>query len=481
MEFKDKILIFSPFNFSPKFIGPNFEILQKEIDKGNKVYYLSNKKTFKTCGFNPYGLKYMCEICVYRENKVSDLITGKYESLTFKDIINESDTLYAETALRNIDVITYNLVIENFAVGESVYSSFISKTREREFTDSKDQAILKRLALQSLTIYHALRRFIKVYSINKLLLFNGRWDYYRAAYAAASIENIKINVFELLRPGGFYEDYGASLPHNIKLRESQIQAHWEKENDYTKKEKIARDFYSRKRKGEAVLDKSYTTSQKVGKLPEYIDRNKKLIVLYNSSDDEFAAIGNEFSNPFFKDQMEGILYVADLISKNQNYQLIIRIHPNLTGLERDFVTPIYELDNKYLNVFIVKPDEDVDTYALMEAASKVITFGSTIGLEASYWGKPVLLLAKTYYYYTDVAYVPESKGNIVELLFDDLSPKNKLNAEKHAFYYLNGGTKAEYYSSDATGNHKFNGKSIDTFSLPFKVYYKALKLFRIKN
>lgn len=478
---KEKIVIFSPFNFAPSFLGLNLEFLQQEIDKGNAVYYITCDKSFTSCGFNPFELKYMCEICVKRFHQNKKYVSGSFKTIRFNDILEDSDVDYATRHLDTIPEIKKSDVIENFEVGESVYSSFISKTREKSFSSPAEMKILRKLAYQSLMVYSSLKRFMDEHRITKMVLFNGRWDYYRAALSAARAKNLQIQVIENLRAGGYYEEFGNALPHSIKIKNELIENHWNAEANLGAKQQMARDFFTRKRQGAAVMGKSFTRDQKRGHLPSFIDPAKKLVIIYNSSDYEYEAVGKEYSNPFFPDQSSSILFVAELISKRPDFQLVVRMHPNLKGLQRGFLMPIYNLAGKFPNVFVISPGDEVDSYALMDKAFKVITYVSFMGIESSYWGKPVILLGKSVYSDADVAYFPESVDQISDLLFKPLAPKPMINAEKYAYYYLCGGLKAEHYSSDSSNRHYFKQKSLVLFSPLFKAYYKMLKALKIKN
>ncbi len=216
-------------------------------------------------------------------------------------------------------------------------------------------------------------------------------------------------------------------------------------------------------------------------MPSNFDDTKKTFVLYNSSDDEFAAVGKQFENPYFKDQLEGIMYIVEYFKKTENYQLIIRMHPNLKGLKRDYLDPLYEMENRYSNIILIKPQDDIDTYELMEKADTVIAFGSTIGMEASFWGKPVISLGRSFYFYTGLTYTPKDRENIIHLLESDLQPLDKLPAQKNAYYLMTGGHKAKYYFKDE--NKQVYFKNINLNKLPswFKIYYKTLKFFSVKN
>ncbi len=475
------LLVFTSFHLPPHFVAINMEIIQQNIDAGHNVTVLDCRSSFSGCGFNPYKLKYMCEICKFRESDGLKLIQGNYKRLSIKDIISREDENKADIFLDKIQLIDKDLTFENFDVGESVLSSHISKTREREFNNEDDQKILRELTSNSIITYLSIRRFIHEENIEKVSLFNGRWDYYRAALSAARIENLDVEIFEKFRYGGYYENYGNYLPHDIGNKNDLINRNWDKNGNLEAKIKIADDFFIRKKKGHEVADKSYTKNQIKGKLPVSYDENKKTFVLYNSSDDEFAAVGKIYKNPFFEDQLEGILYLVDYFKEKEDSQLIIRMHPNLSGLTRDYLNPLYDLENKNPNIILIKPEADIDTYGLMDAANVIISFGSTAGVEASYWGKPVVLLGKCFYFDSKIAHVPKSKADIPELLESELQPMDRLAARKFGYYILTGGIKGDYYYSDENKNYFFKGKHLNPLPAWFRLKYGILKFLNVKN
>ncbi len=474
------VLIFSTFHLPPLFLGLNLEFIQRNIDQGKTVYLIDCDGSFSECGFNTYKLKYMCEICKYRENNGLKLINGDVKRISLDNIISDQDRESARDFLGNINTIKKDLILKDFEVGEAVYSSFISKTRDSEFVAESDQAILKRLAFNSILVYESIKRFINEYNIDELALLNGRWDYYRAALTAGREKKLKIEVFENYRPGGYMELFGDKLPHDIKNKNKIIEEFWESAENIVERAKSADSFFHNKRSGGFTISKSFTENQLKGKLPATFDKNKKTFVLFNSSDDEFAAVGKEYDNPYFKNQTEGILFIVEYFKNEPDSQLIIRMHPNLRGLKRSYLDPIYNLENLYPNIHLVKPEGDIDTYKLVDEAEKVFAFNSTIGLEASFWGKPVILLGKSVYV-NNVAYIPKDKKDILDLIESNLPPLNKDNARKYGYYFTKGGIKAQYYNNQQNGEIFFNKVSLTHLPAWFKLYYKTLKFFNFKN
>lgn len=474
------VLIFSTFHLPPLFVGLNLEFIQRNIDQGHTVFLIDCNGSFSECGFNTYRLKYMCEICKFRENNGLKLINGDVRRVSLDSIITDQDKESAREFLKDFNSIEKDLLFNNFEVGQAVYSSFISKTMDTQFVTKSDQDILRKLAYNSILIYESTRRFINEYSIDELTLFNGRWDYYRAALTAGRDNNLKIEVFENYRAGGYMEIFGDNLPHGIKNKNKIIEEFWNSAVDIEERQKLADSFFYNKRSGGHTISKNFTENQLKGKLPASFDKNKRTFVLFNSSDYEFSAVGKEYDNPYFNNQTEGILFIVEYFKNKPDSQLIIRMHPNLKGLKRSYLYPLYHLENLYANIHLVKPEDDIDTYKLVDEAEKVFAFNSTIGMEASFWGKPVILLGKSLYI-NNVAYLPKDKKDIIDLIESNLPPLSKDNARKYGYYFTKGGIKAQYYNNQQNGDIFFNKVSLMHLPAWFKLYYKTLKFFNFKN
>jgi hypothetical protein len=90
----------------------------------------------------------------------------------------------------------------------------------------------------------------------------------------------------------------------------------------------------------------------------------------------------------------------------------------------------------YPNITVIPASSPISTYKLIDHCEKVIVFGSTAGIEANYWGKPVILLGGSLYHHLNVAYYPKNFIELDALLFAKLDPKPRLGALKFGFYFF---------------------------------------------
>lgn len=474
------ILIASIFSIDSYSRGIMPDVLQSQIDKhpDSRIFFLSCSNTFDVCYFNTQKQPDVCYRCKVGNKNTLGLIKGDFVHLKIKDLINEENKKEAKIFFKNKDHISFEQVYENFEVGEATLSTYISRSRDRELKNVK-QEYVKELALNALALYLGLKKFLEKEKIDIVYNFNGRQDYVRAVMRAAQAANLDCYNVERTRLGGHIDFYKNILPHNIRNKWELIKKYWEEssKNEEEKKE-IGASFYKGQKEGKSIIFPSYTAGMEKGKLPDFISNNKRNLVLFNSSDDEHAALGEDFKNPFFKDQNDGLNFLTNLVGREMpGFNLIIRMHPNLVGIGHQYVNDIKALHQKFPNIFVIRPEENIDSYSLMECAEKVITFGSTTGLEANFKGIPVILLNKCYYYYSNVAYVPTNKEEVNELLKNNLSPKPTIGALKFGFFYMQGGIKTSYYYEEKMGEGiYFKGKRIHFYKLPQRIKAKLIQI-----
>lgn len=120
-------------------------------------------------------------------------------------------------------------------------------------------------------------------------------------------------------------------------------------------------------------------------------------------------------------------------------------------------------------IHLIPPDSKVSTYALMMSASKTLTFGSTVGIEATYWGKVSILYGKSFYMDFDATHNPGDFESLIEALISKgIGPKPKANTLPFAFYLSRFGIPYKVYKPELLATGTFRGKQLDkSFDLKF--------------
>jgi len=200
---------------------------------------------------------------------------------------------------------------------------------------------------------------------------------------------------------------------------------------------------------------SFVKDQLKNKLPEGFDRAKRNIVIYNSSEHE--SIGVEgFEYPFFKYQNEAIQHILKYFENNKEFHFYLRVHPMLGNFPNPQWDEIQKFD--YGNLTTIGPGESIDSYCLLDACEKVITFRSTIGVEASFWGKPSILIGQSFYSQLDCAYQPQSIDELFQLIKTTISPKFQLGALKYGYWEAVHGYAFKYFQPVGFFGGEFMGK-----------------------
>ena len=231
--------------------------------------------------------------------------------------------------------------------------------------------------------------------------------------------------------------------------------------DDKNREAIARSFFENRRNAVFAGDTIYVKDQKKGKIPDGWRTDVENIVIFNSSEDEFFAIGGKYRDvALYKTQMDGIISIIDHYKNDKTKHFTLRVHPHLKGLPFHYHTALYVL--KYPNLTVVPADSDISSYALMDAADKVITFGSTMGIESTYWQKPSISIGFAFYRTLEAVYTPKNTEELWEMINNkELKPIDKKRCLPYGYFFMsNRHENFMYVNVGKTYFFNFFGKKI---------------------
>jgi capsule polysaccharide export protein KpsC/LpsZ len=153
----------------------------------------------------------------------------------------------------------------------------------------------------------------------------------------------------------------------------------------------------------------------------------------------------------------------------------LRLHPYVAQGSPQDLRRFMDLRHPQLSV--IAPSSTVNSYDLMLASEKVISFGSTIGIESVYWGKPSILLGRTNYEDLNACYVPKTKEEAISMISDPRLPaKSSVCALPYACYIVNQGTPYIYFRPLSLDGGTFLGKRL-TASLPARIVSALLRIW----
>ena len=288
----------------------------------------------------------------------------------------------------------YNLPISVLnSIQNGVMSSLASRLRITSFSEIP-RGFWRRhyqvLLQEAIHIFFGTVSSIRRHNISILYSFNGRFFDSCAAITAAKYCNIDYCVFDVNRSRSQYSFFNSSL-HDIHANQNKAINHFS--NPSAQQLTEAHLYFENRRNGKRTYEKSFTSGQTKSLLPE-IPAGLIPISIFPSSDDEIRFLGDSFNMPCV-DQVTEIANLADKLS-GKSYILIIRMHPNMATMPKSILQRYSSL-SAYKNIMLIRPLEPVDTYALLDIASLVVAFCSSIITESAYSGKSTALIGPSPY------------------------------------------------------------------------------------
>lgn len=438
--------IFTQFDCSFIASGHLANILErvKELAiKGHTINMVYCDKYFtNTCSSNLSSCSSICNVCMlYKNNLFSYLPKGiNYIPLSkYQHLIQQDYSLPLFSNVGELKRMEYNGV----KIGYAAFSTYLTLSRnlnplfDNEFIDYMRKSMT--ICCQYSDIVRAI---IKDTTPDIIGCFNSRVLYARPIVDIAKELNIKHLCYETTYNANGKQAKIAfnTTPHNVEENTRLINDLWNSTKlSQEEKTRIAEEFFYKRKHSIPSGDKLYVKDQVQGLMPQDWDNNKHNILILNSSEDEYAALGEEFENKsLFKSQLQGLKYMIDTFKDDKDYHFYLRVHPNLKGIKYQYHTKLYELFKHADNFTIIEPESKISTYALMDQCDKVVVFGSTTGPESAYLGKPTILLSYCIYSLLDICYTPKDLREFNAYIYNkDLKPNNKTNALKYGYYRMN--------------------------------------------
>lgn len=443
-----RVLFFEPFTINIPHYGTCLEVMIDHLKNGDEVWFLGCEADYRACDVNTNHNVNICLECRDRGLNGLQMMSkyGKINSLKLKDFVSDEERrkLEGNYDFADIEALKKLAFEDFFDLGFGVASSIISMTRDPSPDTLKLSDLINRFIYSSKLSYYAFSNVIKNLKFDRVYAYNGRYAILRPALRICQKNNIEIFLHEAGSDLFKYLLTTNEMMHDIPFIQKEINDLWDNKAEAieTKLTK-AHEFYSLSRDGIVKNWFSFTDYQK-NELPAGWNDDQYNIVFFTTSEDEFAAIGDSWIYPIYKSQVDGITNIANDLRNETNLRIWVRLHPNLKTAPEKLVKPYRGIDN--LLVTIIMPSETISTYLLMEKADKVVTFGSTTGIEAAYWGKVSIMLGTCWYKGLGSVYEPKSHSEAIAIIANrDLKPLDNTGASKYGYYIGNYGIPYKYF------------------------------------
>jgi hypothetical protein len=182
---------------------------------------------------------------------------------------------------------------------------------------------------------------------------------------------------------------------------------------------------------------------------------------------EFKSLPVDFAKPY--DLIERIC--RDEILLNQ-FDIAVRWHPNLASAGSYEQAEILRVIENTPSVLHIPPDSGLNSYSLLANSDLAVSTGSTIGVEATFLGKPSILLGTALYSGLNAVYEPESYDEFLDLVTSQIHSKSEDQALMYGAFMAGFGEKLEFVGFDSvTGVFSFENREV------FSVFSNSQKLF----
>lgn len=438
----------------------DLEIAKSLINDGHEVFFLTCNEDLKSCFLNPEHNKFICSVCKSKiKNGIEYLKTDKQQILSFKP----GD--FPVIGFDNIETVQdlTNFSYKGCDIGLGVISSLVSATRDHLFDINQHNDKIFVGLQTSILVYENFKSIIDNYKPDGVILFNGRFLETKPVIHLCKESGIKFYTHER---GGQVDRFmfrENSTPHSLDFARKEIDLLWD--NGGEEKCKIGIRFFEERRNKVQQNWFVYTDNQVENKLPVNFNKSKINIAIFNSSIDEYVTIP-DFNNKIYKDDNDGIRRLCESFKDNQEVHFYLRNHPNLKNLNTSQTREINSFKNIFNNLTVIEPTDDIDSYYLMETVDMIVTFGSTMGVEALYWGTPSLLLGEAYYSTIGGLIKPTTHEEACYLItnFEKLNTNqkavNRENSIKFGYWSLMYGEPFRYFKPSGLFKGNFTGKTI---------------------
>jgi hypothetical protein len=438
----------------------DLEIIQRHLDDGDEVVHLRCDADLSACDANPHHDITKCRNCIEIRKAGISLLSSRVPSISFLNLSepNKRELASLQKTFATIAELK-SFYIEEFDIGMAVVSSIISLTRNPEPDLSALSDTISRFLMAALAVYRSLQNYLDQNSIDRVYVFNGRFAPVRAVLRACQSRGVPCYVHERGHDIHHYAVEKDSTTHDLGYMQQQIALQWGRAAGDSRRNQVAEEYYLERSKGLAQSWYSYVNRQKEDLLPASWNPARRNIVVFNSSEDEFAATDGQWNNPLYANQLKGLQRIVQSLEVDHDgVHVYLRIHPNLIGVNNRHTIALYDLRRNFFE--IISPDDPVSTYALIKHANKVLTFGSTVGIEAVFWGTPSILAGRSYYQNLGGTYNPGSHEELISLLKADLPPKNKTAALVYGYYFNTFGIPFRYFRATGVAAGRFKGQTL---------------------
>lgn len=411
------------------------ELVFQSIEGQGIVYILNCDSTLISCPPNSSHVLRKCAKCSMTSNKIfKNLSNSNYRviKLNLEKFNFQNAKISLPIDFRDLE----NYHYEGNPFGELVLSQLVDDKKEI-FFDVEDFPKALTLLKNSIALYEKTKEVILDNKIDQVYAWNGR----------RSSDGVVLQAAKFLGREYFSFITGSSSNKIFRVKASKVHDYVSSKADIHNFLKVSNLSLEEKHNiGKKFFEKLKNKTTSI-EIPGYINYNqnnnlyftkkkaRKNLVFFTSSPFELAYMKEwQSETNVFNDIFQFIRRLNSSRTITDKYDIYIRWHPNIKGSGKNLRSKISELVSETDNLIHFTPENKLDSYSLLDKSDVVIVTFSTMGAEAAYVNKPVILIGRSKYEDLGFTNSPVNFEELEKMLIEEnfrVSPDKALN---YAYY-----------------------------------------------
>lgn len=466
-----RVIVVMPYGANQYHFETDLELAQQHLLRGDSVTLLTCTADLTSCDVNLEHDLAQCLNCILRRRRAVRVLRGK-PSVEPLLRLEESDRRILESVRTEFtsieDLRSYTL--ESFDIGMAVLSSIVSLTRDPQPSMERTAPFVRELLVSSAAIFLSMKRWLTAARYHRVYAYNGRFATMRAVLRACQACGVDCYLHDRGSSFDRYALYENTLPHSLEMTERRIRAAWENAVLSADREAVASRFYKERAQGVSRNWYSFVAGQRQDYLPDSWRSSCRNVVIFTSSEDEFVAIGDQWKNPLYGDQRAGLRQIVEDLRGRAGIFCHVRIHPNARAVGVAAGSGLAALDGG--NIRVVPAESAASSYAMLMASDVVLTFGSSMGIEATYWRRVSVLAGQCFYRNLDATHNPENHQEVLYQILHQREPADIRGALMYGYYFATFGQPFEHFRADHIFGGEFEGRRVG----PGRIGYRLVRL-----
>ena len=481
------VALFSDLSLNPYFQALELELISILTSEGKSPTVISCQGLLPWCYENPAHRKIKCDLCIKTRARGQSLAGIAANHVFLLEIDFEKRraldelSLKISSELKNMNDVK-DLNFGGINIGPGIAATLSHTLRDPQPDLELNLDLLQRLVQTSIYVVKSLPELLETKACDKFIVANGRLATNWTASRVAESLGLQVYSYEYLVGTGHLQVVPSSPVHDINHLHKRLSILTERAMNSVEMQAKAETWFETNRYPTQDVNNNvpitlssinrFTEDQSRGLLPSEFNPRMRNIAVFLSSEWEYAALPG-WENPLGESQLHVMSQI--LSDKNLDDKLVfwIRAHPHTRGDSNLALHQTPELLNSQVNIIL--PESEIDTYALLEASEKVLTFGSTVGVEAAFWGKPSILCGRADYETLECCYRPSSIPETVDLLNETLSAPNRLTTLPFVLLRLEQGIPLAHVSINYPKSAAIHG--IPTTPMLYRIILPLLQNF----